>query len=114
MKKVLPILAVLAFITIGCASSEFAFYRPSGSTESQWQIKVEKSNIGQNFKVIVNDSTVIDKGANFFTGNLNADGTYRGHKIDLVVTYSSGFLGIGSGYTAMVTVDNELAAQFKF
>ena len=98
----------------GCSSSEFVTYRPSGSNKPAWQVKVVKSGIGQNFKVTIDDSTVIDKGANVFTGNLNAEGTYRGNKVELLVTYSTGFLGIGSGYTAIVTIDNEVAGKFKF
>lgn len=70
--------------------------------------------VGNIFKVSVNDSTVIDKAAGFFTGDLDADGSYRNHPVRLIVTYNPGFLGIGSGFHAVVLIDNELVAKFKF
>ena len=115
MKKLYPVLIVLAFVIVGCTSSQFATYRPSGSTEANWEINVyHTSGVTQNFKVVINDSTVIDNGANFFSGNMEEKGSYKGKEVKLMVSYSAGFLGIGSGYTAMVFVNNELAGKFKF
>ncbi|MGD0591622.1 MAG: hypothetical protein ABSA44_12635 [Bacteroidota bacterium] len=108
------LLFLLVFFLVGCSSSEFATYRPAGSNEANWQIYVNKSAITNNFTVTINDSLVIDKSANIFTGNLEALSKYQGKEIKLLVTYTSGFLGIGAGYEAMVFVNNELACKFKF
>jgi hypothetical protein len=111
--KYFPIL--FAFILVACTSTQFATYRPAGSNEANWQINVlHTSGVTQHFKVVINDFTVIDEGANVFTGSLEEKGKYRGKEVKLIVTYSSGFLGIGSGYEAMVFINNELAAKFKF
>lgn len=115
MKKYYPVAIVLAVVVAACTSSQFATYRPAGSTEANWQINVlHKSGVTQSFQVVINDSTVIDESPNFFTGNAEAKGKYRNREIKLIVTYSSGFLGIGAGYEAMVFVSNELAGKFKF
>jgi len=115
MKRYYPIAAIVALVIAACTSSQFATYRPAGSTEASWQINVlHSSGVTDNFKVVINDSTVIDESPNFFTGNAEAKGKYREKEIKLIVTYSSGFLGIGEGYEAMVFVSNELAGKFKF
>jgi len=115
MKKYVPMAIILALVIAACTSSQFATYRPSGSTEAAWQIDVlHKSGVTQNFKVVINDSTVIDDDANFFSGNAEAKGTYRGKEVKLMVTYSHGFLGIGEKFIAMVFISNELAGKFDF
>ncbi len=115
MKKLYFVAIIFALVIVGCTSSQFVTYRPAGSNDASWEINVyHTSGVTENFKVVVNDSTVIDKGANFFTGNLETKGNYRGKEIKLIVTYSSGFLGIGAGYEAMVFISNELAGKFKF
>jgi outer membrane lipoprotein SlyB len=115
MKKLYVVAIIFALAIVGCTSSQFATYRPAGSNEASWEINVyHTSGVSQNFKVVINDSTVIDKGANFFSGNLETKGNYRGKEIKLIVSYSSGFLGIGAGYEAMVFISNELAGKFKF
>jgi hypothetical protein len=108
------LLLFLALFLVGCSSSQFATYRPAGSNEANWQIYVNKSAIGNNFTVTINDSLVIDKSANFFTGNLEERSKYKDKEIKLLVTYTPGFLGIGAGYEAMVFINNELAGKFKF
>ena len=66
MKKHYPMAMILALIVAACTSSQFATYRPAGSTEAAWQIDVlHKSGVTQNFKVVINDSTVIYDDANF-------------------------------------------------
>jgi hypothetical protein len=107
-------LIITLLLFVGCATTQFATYRPAGSNESNWQIYVNKSAIGNNFTVTINDSLVIDKSANFFTGSLETRSEYQNKEIKLMVTYTSGFLGIGSGYEAMLFVNNELAGKFKF
>ncbi|MGA2784856.1 MAG: hypothetical protein ABSF09_09195 [Candidatus Bathyarchaeia archaeon] len=115
MKKYYLLAMILAFVLAACTSSQFATYRPAGSTEASWQINVlHTRGVTQNFKVVINDSTVIDENANFLTGNAEAKGKYQDKEIKLIITYSSGFLGIGAGYEAMVFVSNELAGKFKF
>lgn len=115
MKKYFPMAMILALVIAACTSSQFATYRPAGSTEANWQINVlHKKGVTQTFQVVINDSMVIDESPNFFTGNAEAKGKYRDKEIKLIVTYSSGFLGIGAGYEAMVFVSNELAGKFKF
>lgn len=115
MKKHFPMAIILALVVAACTSSQFATYRPAGSTEANWQMNVlHKSGITENFKVVINDSTVIDDDANFFSGNAEAKGTYRGKEVKLMVTYSSGFLGVGKKFTAMVFISNELAGKFEF
>lgn len=114
MKKQFPMVFIWAIIVAACTSSQFATYRPAGSTEAAWQIDVlHKSGVTQNFKVVINDSTVIDDDANFLTGNAEAKGIYRDKEVKLLVTYSKSFFG-GEKFTAMVFISNELAAKFEF
>ena len=115
MKKFYPMALVLGLVIAACSSSQFVTYRPAGSTEASWQINVlHKSGVTDNFKVVINDSTVIDDDANFFSGNAEAKGTYRGKEVKLIVTHSTGFLGMDEKYTAMVFISNELAGKFDF
>jgi hypothetical protein len=115
MRRSIPIAILFALVLAGCTSSQFATYRPAGSTEPSWQINVfHTSGVTQNFKVVINDSTVIDDNANFFSGEAEAKSTYRGKEIKLLVTYSHGFLGIGEKFTALVFISNELAGKFEF
>ena len=114
MKKQYLFALMLVFVLGACNSSLFATYRPAGSMEAAWQIDVtHKSGVTQNFKVVINDSTVIDDDANFLTGNAEAKGVYRGKEVKLMVTYSKSFFG-GEKFTAMVFISNELAGKFDF
>ena len=74
---------------------------------------IHKNELPDNFKVVINDSTVIDATTYSFSGNLEQKGKYDGKEIRLVITTSSGFLGFGAGYDALVFVSDELAATFK-
>jgi len=115
LKKLYLVLIVLAFVIVGCSSSQFVTYRPAGSTEKNWDIHVQKtSGVNVSFQVIINDSTVIDESQNMFTKSLDAKSKYKDKEIKLSVTYSSGFLGFGAGYHAMLLIDNELAGKFDF
>ena len=107
---------ITAVIISACSSSEYATYRPAGSTDAAWEINVfSSSGITHSFQVVVNDSTVIDESVNMISGNLEARGKYRNADIKLIVNYSSGGLfGIGKGYDAIVFVNNELAGKFHF
>jgi hypothetical protein len=115
MKRKLPFLLLLGLLTAGCYSSKFAAYQTAFSNGETWQVRVEKSGFYPTIKVIVNDSTVITKSVPVFDWKgINTTGAYRGHSIALMVTYNSGFLGIGSYYNAVVTIDNKFfVGQFR-
>ena len=116
MRRILPLFLLLSLFVVGCSSSEFATYRPAGSQKALWQIKVQHwtAPYVNGFKLIIDDSTVIDKEVGYFSQSMDASGQYRGRQVKLLVTYNSGFLGIGSGYTALVFIDNQLVDKFKF
>ena len=108
MKRELPFLLLSGLLIVGCYSSKFDSYQPPCSTGEAWQVKVEKSGLYPVIKVIVNDSTVITKSTPVFDWKgINATETYRGHSVTLMVTYNSGFLGIGSYYNAVITIDKQ-------
>ena len=116
MKKTkLLFLIFFSLFIAGCYSSKFATYKPPCSIDGTWQVKVEKSGLYPEIKVIVNDSTVIAKQVPAFDWKgINITGIYRGHDITLLVTYNNGFVGIGSYYSAIVTIDNNFfIGQFK-
>ena len=101
----------------GCASAQFDTYQLKADGHPNWQIIVSKTQVPFTivFKVIINDSTVINKGTNAFAGwNLDTKGTYRDHQIKLVENYTSGFLGFGTMYHALVFVDNHFVKEFNF
>ena len=108
MKKMLPFLLLYSLLLSGCYSSKLAIYQSACSMDETWQVKVEKSGLYPVMKVIVDDSTVITKKVPAFDWKgINSTGTYRNHEVTLLVTYNSGFVGIGSYYSAVVTVDNK-------
>ena len=111
MRHMIAMLVLIAFV--GCSSSQLVTYRPSGSTEISWQITVKKSAGGSTFQLMINGATVIEKATSLATNSLAARADFQGHEVILVVTYSSGFLGIGTGHEAHVFIDNELAAKLK-
>jgi len=115
MKRGLPFFLLLSFLIVGCYSARFATYQPGNSTGDAWQVKIEKSGLFTVIKVTVNDSTVINKPFPVFDWvGINTSGTYRSHSVELMVTYNSGFLGIGSYYSAIVTVDEKFfVGQFR-
>ncbi|MGD1046026.1 MAG: hypothetical protein ABR936_12000 [Bacteroidota bacterium] len=114
MKFLIFVTFLILLITLsGCSSSQFATYRPINSEGSQWQIYVNKS-FANNFTVTINDSTVIDKGMPPFTYSIDVKSNYKGKEIRLVVNFSPGFFGIGSGYETMVFINNEMVGKFKF
>jgi hypothetical protein len=115
MKRKLPFLLLFGLLIAGCYSSKFATYQSPCETGETWQVKVEKSGLYPTIKVIVNDSALITETVPFFDWKgINTTGTYRGHSVELIVTYNSGFLGIGSYYSAIVTIDNKFfVGQFR-
>jgi len=115
MKRKLSSLLLCSILFSGCYSSKFTTYQLACSTDETWQVKVEKSGLYPAIKVIINDSTVITKSVPVFDWKgINTTGTYNGHSIALMVTYNSGFIGIGSYYNAVVTTDNKFfVGQFK-
>jgi hypothetical protein len=98
---------------MGCASTQLVSYRPSGSSDAGWQITVNKSASGNTFQLIINDTLVIEKSVSPTTNSLATRTEYRGQEIILVATYTSGFLGIGTGHEVHVFINNELAAKLK-
>ena len=115
MKIKLPFIFLFGLLIAGCYSSKYATYQPPCSTDDTWQVKVEKSGLYPVIKVIVNDSTVIAKSVPALDWKgINTTETYRGHSVTLMVTYNSGFIGIGSYYSSTVIIDNEFfVGQFR-
>ena len=115
MKRKFSFLLLFGLLIAGCYSSKVATYQPTYLTDNAWKVKVEKSGLYPVIKVIVNDSTVITKSAPVFDWKgINATETYRGHSVTLMVTYNSGFIGIGSYYSSTVIIDNEyFVGQFR-
>jgi len=115
MKRKLLFLLLCGFLIAGCYTSKFATYQTAWSTDETWQVRLEKSGLYSVIKVIVNDSTVITKSVPALDWKgINTTGTYRGHNIALLVTYNSGFIGIGSYYNAVIIIDNKFfVGQFR-
>lgn len=114
MKKIIlffPIVCIFAVI-YSCSSSETATYH-AGNNED-WKINVVHQLKGvDNFKVIINDSTVIDKNVNAVSSKIDETGKYRDREVKLLVSYIKE--SYGSGYfEAIVYIENKLAAKFKF
>jgi PBP1b-binding outer membrane lipoprotein LpoB len=115
MKSKLSFLLFLSLLIAGCYSSKFTTYQLENSTDEIWQVKVEKSGMLPVIKVTVNDSTVIDESFPAFDWiGINTSGSYNGHSVELMVTYNSGFIGIGSSYSAVITIDKKyFVGQFR-
>jgi len=115
MKRRLLVIFLFVLLIAGCYSSKYATYQLPCSTDDTWQVKVEKSGLYPVIKVIVNDSTVIAKSVPALDWKgINTTETYCGHNVTLMVTYNSGFIGIGSYYSATVTIDNKFfVGQFR-
>lgn len=115
MKKIfllLPLFGLMA-VLYSCSSSETATYN-AGNNEN-WKINViHSTSVTDNFKVVINDSTVIDKNANVMTGKLEEKGKYREKDVKLVVTFTKGLYNAGGEFEALVYVENKLAAKFNF
>ncbi len=115
MRRRLPLLLSCGLLIVGCYSSKVAVFQPVCSTGDTWQVKVVKSGVLPVIKVIVDDSTVISKSFPVLDWiGINTSGEYHGHSVELMVTYNSGFLGIGSYYDATITVDKKFfVGQFR-
>lgn len=115
MKKIILIITLIYLTAVfsACSSSETATYN-AGNNEN-WKINViHSTSVTDNFKVVINDSTVIDKNANVMTGKLEEKGRYREKVVKLVVTFTKGMYKAGGEFEAFVYVENKLAAKFKF
>lgn len=114
MKKAVLFFPVICFTVIfySCSSSETATYH-AGNNED-WKIDVvHQIKAVDNFKVVINDSTVIDKSVNAVTSKIDESGKYRDREVKLLVSYIK--VSYGSGYfEAIVYIENKLAAKFKF
>jgi hypothetical protein len=62
---------------------------------------------------MINGTVVVEKNVSPTTNSLATRTEYQGQEIILVATYTSGFLGIGTGHEVHVFVNNELAAKLK-
>ena len=114
MKKtvILFSLVCLAAVLYSCSASETATYK-AGNNEN-WKINVtHNTGVTDNFKVIINDSTVIDKNTNGLTGKIEETGKYREKEVKLVVQYIQESYGSGS-FETVVYIENKLAAKFNF
>jgi hypothetical protein len=109
---ILFFLFCFAIFFYSCSSSETATYK-AGENEN-WKINVvHQVKAVDNFKVIINDSTVIDKNVNAVTSKIEETGKYRNREVKLLVSYINE--SYGSGYfDALVYIENKLAAKFKF
>jgi hypothetical protein len=111
MKQIAILLIIVSLI--GCTATQLVTYRPAGSTETSWQIAVNKSASGNTFRLLIDEKLVIEKNTSPVTNSLAARGDYQGSEVIMVVTYNSGFLGIGSGHDVQVFINSELAAKLK-
>lgn len=112
MKRLLPILLVSLFLA-GCASSQFASFRPS-SSDKNFAVDVVRSGLsGKTFTVSINNVKVIKKTwPVIVVGHvLEGEGTFEGAKVRMVGKYKVGF---PCKYVIEVFIDNEKAAQFQF
>jgi hypothetical protein len=114
MKKIVILysLVCLTVVFYSCSSSETATYN-AGNNEN-WKINVLHT-VGavDNFKLLINDSTVIDKNVNAITSKLEETGKYREKEIKLLVSYIKESYGSGS-FEALVYIENKFAAKFNF
>lgn len=106
-------LSVAVLLIVGCAAQRYAIYQPPGEDRA-WVIKIEKRGIEHEFHVIINDSLIIKRAAQAWTGDLEAEGEYAGRPIKLVVKYSYGFLGSGAGFEAILYIAGNPAAVTRF
>jgi hypothetical protein len=109
--KQLIVFAILASVIIGCSSSNFASYRPPGSTESPWRVTAEKNALNQ-ISVSINDSLVVKGGINIFGSSEELKGTYRGHNVVAMLTKVQKFLS--SGIQCVVLIDGEMVSKFEW
>lgn len=105
-------MVALALSFIGCASSQFATYRPPGSTKEAWEIEAKWHSLGDQLSILINGTIVLDTGVNIFSGKGDAEGTYEDKKIKAVV-YKSGEL-FEEKTIVQIFVDGVKAAEFKF
>ena len=114
MKKIIFLFPIACFLAVlcSCSSSETATYH-AGDNED-WKINVvHQLKAVDNFKVVINDSTVIDENVNAVTSKIDETGKYRNREVKLLVSYIK--VSYGSGYfEAIVYIENKLAAKFKF
>jgi len=114
MKKIVLLFPVVCSLIVfySCSSSQNATYHAGDSED--WKINVvHQVKAVDNFKVIINDSTVIDKNVNAVTSKIEETGKYRDREVKLVVSYTQE--SYGSGYfEAIVYIENKLAGKFKF
>ncbi len=115
MKKIFFLLPLICFLAVlySCSSSESVTYNVGGN--ENWKINVvHNTGATDQFIVIINDSTVIDKKVNLITGKLEEIGKYREREVKLTVSYEKDEYRISGGFKALVFIENKLAAKFDF
>ena len=117
MIKRFATLAVAGLMLLGCASAQFANFRPNTS-DKNYQIDVQKSGLPNNqFKLLINKESVIEQSFPMvltFGKTVEWTATFDSKKVRMVVTFKSGFLLVPNTYTVEVYLDDEKAAQFTF
>lgn len=105
---------IVLFILAGCGSSyQMTTYRPRGSSEDAWKIKVSKNSLTSNVEIAINDSVVASGGIGLFSSGEELKGEYRGHKVVGMLDKSSTWYG-SSKENCLVMIDGELAGKFEF
>jgi hypothetical protein len=113
MEKFLFVCVLSIIGLVACSTSQELTYRPLNSSEL-WNIRIEFGTYSEQFEVFVNDTIIFEESPNMFTSTIDEKTTYKNHLFRLLVNYSSGFLGIGEGYEALLFCDNELITKQNF
>ncbi len=109
MKSVLLVFALV--MIIGCGStSNIASYRPRGSNEAAWKVKVEQNNLTKKVEISVNDSVVCEGSVGVFNTDEDMKGDYRGHHVTANLSRTQSFMK--EGYRCEVFIDGELVGKF--
>jgi hypothetical protein len=75
---------------------------------------IEYGTVSEQFEVYVDDEMILEETPNMFTNTIDEKTTYKNSVFRLLVNYSSGFLGIGEGYEAILFINNEMVTKQNF
>ncbi len=97
---------------VGCShTAQIASYRPRGSSEIAWNVKVEQNSLSGHVNVIVNDSVVCDGTIGVFESGEELKGNYRGHPVIALLERSSSLFTRKT--VCIVMIDGEMAGKFE-